>query len=136
MRTAANKRSHLLDRIATVIITAGGAIVIIAVVLILVLIAAEAVPLFRSVRSELAGEFAALPVADSADSPIPLAVGTDEYLENGYALSADGVFRFFSLADESSRGQLASAAPAGATRVRAVHAVGTGTTPCSGTTMP
>lgn len=125
MRMQANPktRAQRVDRWARRVITAAGAIVIAAVILILVLIAAEAVPLFRGAGKTLAATF---PAREGREAPPPLAVGIDDYLENGYVLLSDGAFQFLDLATGAPRGARQADPPAGASAVRAVDPVGTG----------
>jgi phosphate transport system permease protein len=82
------------DKVARWAITGGGVLIIVTVIGILFLIAGVAVPLFfepeATRRVTLTGSL-------QPGSAAVLAVGTDEYLETAYLLTADGTFTFLSL---------------------------------------
>ncbi len=96
------RRVRRVDRLAAWLITAGGLMVIVSVLGILILIAGVAAPLFKPARAERLE----LPAAP-APAAEPLAVGADEYLENGYVLDRRGVFSFYGL----ERGELLGEEP-------------------------
>ena len=81
------RRAKRNDRIARWVISCGGMLVIFSVVFILLLIANVTLPLFRSPAADL---YAKLQLPDGA----VMAIGIDDYLENGFYLDGDGRFHF------------------------------------------
>lgn len=81
------------DRAARWVITIGGVAVIATVVAMLVLILRVAAPLFAGSSATLVRHVDPGPIAGDA----VLAVGMDDYLENGYVIAADGRIAFYDL---------------------------------------
>ena len=102
------KRRKLVDFIATSIVTTGGIAVILSILAILVFIGIETVPLFQSVKSELASTFIlkespelssySMETSDNKTFPF-IASGLEEYREIGFVVTKDGMLTFLSLKD-------------------------------------
>ncbi len=102
------KRRKLVDFIATSIVTTGGIAVILSILAILVFIGIEIVPLFQSVKSELASTFIlkespelssySMETSDNKTFPF-IASGLEEYREIGFVVTKDGMLTFLSLKD-------------------------------------
>jgi len=80
------------DTAARWVITLGGLLIIASVVGILVLIVRVTLPLFVPPGTDLAASYPAPPEAARAGI---LAIGTDDYLDNAYAVDQRGVVTFF-----------------------------------------
>lgn len=102
------RRRKLVDFIATSIVTTGGVAVILSILAILVFIGIETIPLFQSVKSELASSFilrespelASYSLETTDDKTFPfLATGLEEYREIGFVVTNDGLVTFLSLKD-------------------------------------
>jgi len=102
------RRRKLVDFIATSIVTTGGIAVILSILAILVFIGIETIPLFQSVKSELASSFILRESPDLASYSLEttdyktfpfLATGLEEYREIGFVVTNDGVVTFLSLKD-------------------------------------
>jgi phosphate transport system permease protein len=130
--TARIARVKLIDRFATVTITAGGISITIAVFFIFLFILGETLPLFRSAHGQARGAMTLAATAPGVEAR-PLAVGTDEYQKYLYELLPDGRFVFFRLADGSIAREIPLASLAGTTLVSGSRSltgdfVGAGTT--------
>jgi len=104
-----HRRANLVDRCATVIITAGGIAVIGAVVLILALIFYVAFPLLKPPSAE---QIALIALPESLRGETTVAVCVDEYLETAGVLTASGDFHFLLLDGGEMLGAQPIAAPA------------------------
>ncbi|MEM7008694.1 MAG: ABC transporter permease subunit [Thermodesulfobacteriota bacterium] len=100
------RRRKLVDFIATSIVTTGGIAVILSILAILVFIGVETVPLFQSVKSDLASSFilrespelSSYSVENTDDKTFPfLATGQEEYREIGFVVTKDGMLTFLDL---------------------------------------
>lgn len=103
-----HRRANLVDRCATLVITAGGIAIILAVVLILVLIFQVAFPLLK--RPD-AREIATLQVPAAPGGAEIAALCMDEYLETVGLLDRSGLFRFITVADGALSAEHRIAAP-------------------------
>ncbi|HEV8715747.1 MAG TPA: ABC transporter permease subunit [Candidatus Binatia bacterium] len=100
---AAEKKSRargkkLADRVARVIITAGGIAIILSIVAILFIIVAETLPLWRSPAAQSEPGMS-LQLTPREGDGRPMAVGVEEYRTIVYVMTAAGTVDFFSLAD-------------------------------------
>ncbi|MDA1044327.1 MAG: ABC transporter permease subunit [Verrucomicrobia bacterium] len=86
------RKAKIADRVAEGIITSGGISIIVCVVAILVLIVKEAVPLFYATQAKET-------YSTSAARESVVAVGSDEYLDNGFIIYRDGKTTFFAVND-------------------------------------
>ena len=94
------RRKKLVDKAATILITAGGFAVILSIAAILFVIVAETLPLWNAPTAEL--ETPPTPLADLAGNgphADVLALGIDEYREIAYTITQAGTVDFLSLAD-------------------------------------
>ena len=94
------RRKKLVDKAATVLITAGGFAVILSIAAILFVIVAETLPLWNAPTAEL--ETPPTPLAALAGNgphAEVLALGIDEYREIAYTITQAGTVDFLSLAD-------------------------------------
>jgi phosphate transport system permease protein len=108
-KSAGLKRRRLVDLIGRIVVTIGGIGIIVCILAILVFIALEVMPLWKSVKSELAGTFTLRESPELASyfldyspstSEFPfLATGGDEYGEVGFVIARDGHIDFLSLKD-------------------------------------
>jgi len=108
-KSAALKRRRFADLIGRIVVTTGGIGIIICILAILVFITVEVMPLWKSVKSELAGTFVLRESPELASyfldyspstSEFPfLATGGDEYGEVGFVITRDGHIDFLSLTD-------------------------------------
>ncbi len=110
------RRRKIADFIATSIVTTGGIAVILSILAILVFIGIETVPLFQSVKSNLASSFvlrespelSSYSVENTDDNTFPfLATGLEEYREIGFVVTQDGMLTFLSLTDGNTIKQYA-----------------------------
>ncbi len=89
------QRKKLIDKAAGVCITAGGVAIILSILAILFVIVAETLPLWKT---PTAGARKPLDLsAITGNSATPLVLGTEEYQEIGYVLTATGSVVFLSL---------------------------------------
>lgn len=111
-KEAALKKRRLIDKIATVVVSAGGIAIILSIVTILVFISLEAIPLWYKVESSVSGSFklnknpaiftSPLINQQSEDlypTPDIIAIGVEEYREIAYLISSNGFVHFISLKD-------------------------------------
>ena len=125
-------RVKLLDRVATGVITLGGAFIILSVLFIFVFIFAEATPLFRGARGERISTIALAAPGEDAAHSMPLAVGIDEYQRYLYDVTPDARFVFFRARDGLRHREMAfpgieGAAVTAASRSLLGHFVAAGT---------
>ena len=111
-KEAALKKRRLVDKIATVVVSAGGIAIILSIVTILVFISIEAMPLWDKVESSVSGSFklnknqaiftSPLIHQQSEDlypTPDIIAIGVEEFREIAYLISSNGFVHFISLKD-------------------------------------
>src|SRR5258706_5970699 len=130
--TARIARVKLIDRCATVVITAGGISITVAVFFIFLFILGETLPLFRSAHGQARGALTLAPTGPGVEAR-PLAVGTDDDQKYLYELLPDGRYVFFRLADGSLAREVPLASLGRATLLSASRSltgdlVGAGTT--------
>lgn len=111
-KEAALKKRRLVDKIATVVVSAGGIAIILSIVTILVFISIEAMPLWDKVESSVSGSFKLnknpaiftspfIHQESEVSYPTPdiIAIGVEEFREIAYLISSNGFVHFISLKD-------------------------------------
>jgi phosphate transport system permease protein len=106
------KRLKRIDRAAVGIITCGGIAVVLSVIGILVFIGAEAIPLFKSASTALAGTFR-LAGNEGPETMERRALGSDEFGRYVYTVEPGGTVAFFNRGSGARELELSPAALAG-----------------------
>lgn len=102
---AVDKRM-LYDKLATVVVAAGGVSIIICIIAILFFIGIETVPLWQAPQTELSNNFTIQQTnTETGNAGNILLIGTEEYTEIAFTLNEQGVASFIKLTDGSTINQ-------------------------------
>ncbi len=93
---ARNRFRKLLDRFATVMVTAGGLAVIISIIGLLILFLAVIAPLWRKAEVKTVARFPVAKLFETQPEAV-LGLGCEEYQQIGFVMNSAGTIQFFEL---------------------------------------